>query len=219
VTLYLFLRDLGEKEHVILLRDANGVLRGFSTLRTYDLTVEGRDVRLLFSGDTIIDESWWGEQELGRAWSELAGRIRAEDPDRPLYWLLLSKGYRTYLYLPLFFEEFHPCRGREPAPFEKSIVDTFASMKYGDEYDRARGVVAFHHAPGRLREDLADVGEHRLRHEHVRFFLDANPQYREGHELVCLARLEAANMRGFARQCFVRGSADVSPAAVVEAIG
>src|SRR5947209_10816027 len=93
VTLDVFLGDLAEKEHVLLLRDGAQVLRGFSTVRTFELTVDGRDVRLLFSGDTIVDESWWGEQELGRAWSELAGRVRAEDPERPLYWLLLSKGY------------------------------------------------------------------------------------------------------------------------------
>lgn len=196
-----FFRDLGEKEHVIVLRDRAGALRGFSTLRTYDVA----GVRLLFSGDTIIEESWWGEQELGRAWSEMAGRIRGEDPSRPLYWLLLSKGYRTYLYLPFFFREFFPS-GARPS-FEKTIVDAFASAKYGTDYDAARGVIAFRNPPGRLRDDLAEVAPHHLKNEHVRFFLDANPGYRLGHELVCLARIDADNLRGFARACFLRGFA------------
>ena len=214
VSLDTFLHDLGEKEHVIVLRDGAGALRGFSTLRTYELAVRGRDVRLLFSGDTIIDESWWGEQELGRAWSELAGRIAAAEPARPLYWLLLSKGYRTYLYLPFFFREFRPCCGGDAFGFEKAVIDAFASAKYGGDYIPSRGVIAFRRSPGRLRGDLAEVSPHHLRNEHVRFFLDTNPGYRLGHELVCLARLDADNLRGFARTCFLRGEAS---AAVKEA--
>lgn len=204
----VFLHDLAEKEHVIVLRDAHGVLRGFSTLRTFDLECGGRPVRLLFSGDTIIEPQWWGEQHLGRAWSTLAGRIRAEDPARPLYWLLLSKGYRTYLYLPLFFIDFHP--SHSGATFEKMVADAFGAARYADEYDVARGVVAFREPPGRLRDDLCEVSEHHLRNEHVRFFLSANPDYRLGHELVCAARLDADNMRGFARHCFLRGEASAA---------
>ncbi len=203
VTFECFTRDLEEKEHVILLRDGDGALRGFSTVRTFELVVDDEPLRLLFSGDTIIEHGWWGEQALGRAWSALAGTIRAQSP-LPLYWLLLSKGHRTYLYLPLFFHAFYPRHDAMPSAREKAIIDAFASWKYGADYDAARGVVAFESSRGHLREDLAEVGEHRLRNEHVRFFLAANPGYADGHELVCLAPLEAANMKLFARQCFER---------------
>lgn len=204
VTPEIFAHDLAEKEHVIVLRDGDGSVRGFSTVRTFELVVDDEPLRLLYSGDTIIEEGWWGEQALGRAWSELAGSIRAQSP-LPLYWLLLSKGHRTYLYLPLFFHEFFPRHDAPPPAREKAIIDTFAGCKYGRDYDPVKGIVAFAESPGRLREDLADVGEHRLRNEHVRFFLTANPAYAAGHELVCLARLEAENMKLFARQCFERG--------------
>lgn len=204
VSFEVFSRDLEEKEHVIVLRDGGGVLRGFSTVRTFELVVDGAPLRLLFSGDTIIEQGWWGEQALGRAWSALAGSIRAQSP-LPLYWLLLSKGHRTYLYLPLFFHQFYPRHDTQAPPREKAIIDAFASWKYGRDYDPERGVVAFAAAPGRLREDLAGVGPHRLRSEHVRFFLAANPDYAAGHELVCLAPLEANNLKLFARQCFERG--------------
>jgi hypothetical protein len=201
VDLATFLHDLDEKDDVIVLRDSAGILRGFSTVRTYDRSEE----RLFFSGDTIVEEGWWGEQELGRAWCRLAGQVFAEAPEVPLYWLLLSKGHRTYSYLPLFFHDFHPRHGGEMPAHLRAIRDSLASMKYGASYDAARGVVAFASAPGRLREDIAEIGEHRLRREHVRFFLSANPRYREGHELVCIAPLHAANLRGFARQCFEEG--------------
>jgi hypothetical protein len=214
VDLGTFLGDLEEKDDVLVLRDSAGTLRGFSTARTYDRG----DERLFFSGDTIVEEGWWGEQELGRAWCRLAGRVYAETPDVPLYWLLLSKGHRTYSYLPLFFHEFHPRHGGEMPAELRAVRDSFALSKYGASYDTRRGVVAFDSAPGRLREDIAEIGEHRLRREHVRFFLSANPRYREGHELVCIAPLHAANLRGFARQCFEEGVLTGRAAALTQVV-
>lgn len=201
VELSTFLHDLEEKDVVILLRDATTAIRGFSTVRMY---LRG-SVRLLFSGDTVVDQPWWGEQELGRAWCRVAGSVCAEEPEVPLYWLLLSKGHRTYSYLPLFFRDFHPRHGAAIPELERRIRDDFASWKFGDDYDAGRGVVRFASAPAKLRADIADVGEHRLGREHVRFFLQANPGYREGHELVCLARIEPSNLKHFARSCFEEG--------------
>ncbi len=111
-----FAADLAEKDAVIVLRDANGLPCGFSTQRVMHVTVDGLPVRAIFSGDTIIDPGHWGEQELGRAWCRYVGQVRAADPEIPLYWFLISKGYRTYLYLPVFFKTYYPaCAWPTPA--------------------------------------------------------------------------------------------------------
>lgn len=204
VTFERFASDFGEKEYVILVRDGGGELRGFSTVRTFVREVDGRSVRLLFSGDTIVDPRFWGEQELGRTWSRLAGALSAERPDLPFYWLLLSKGYRTYLYLPLFFHEHYPAREDE---FARSVVHDFATQRYGRDFDPRRGVVSFATPHGRLREELGEIGEHRMRSEHVRFFVERNPGFREGDELVCLARLDESNLKSYARRLFLAGRA------------
>src|SRR5258706_70368 len=103
-----FEADVAEKDAVIVLRDASGLACGFSTQKVMHVTVDGLAVRAIFSGDTIIDPSHWGEQELGRAWCRYVGQVRAADPEPPLYWFLISKGYRTYLYLPVFFKKYYP---------------------------------------------------------------------------------------------------------------
>ena len=41
----------------------------------------------------------------------------------------------------------------------------------------------------------------------IRYFLERNPRHASGDELVCLARLEAANHRPAARRAFLRGAA------------
>jgi hypothetical protein len=198
-----FVRDFAEKEYVILLREGNGPIRGFSTVATYQRTVAGRTVRLLFSGDTIVDEACWGEQELGRVWSSLAGTLSAEAPDVPFYWLLLSKGYRTFLYLPLFFRSHLPAHESAEHSFEREVIDDFACFKYGSDYDASRSVLSFATPHGRLRDDLAVIPEHRSDNPHVRFFLERNPRYAEGEELVCLAELCGDNMRSYARRNFI----------------
>ena len=54
-SLDVFLHDLSKKSGVILLtRKSDDQVVGFSTLTTFDLTVDGRRIRGIFSGDTII---------------------------------------------------------------------------------------------------------------------------------------------------------------------
>ena len=106
----LFRRDLLEKDHILLLEDENGETRGFTTLKVILFTHLARSGRALFSGDTIIDHRFWGEQTLPLAWCCLAGRIKARQPDLPLYWLLIVKGDRTYRYLNVFSKTYYPNR-------------------------------------------------------------------------------------------------------------
>jgi hypothetical protein len=204
VSLEQFNADLSAKDDVLLLRDASGVVQGFSTQVTHRFEIEGRVVRVLFSGDTIIAPEWWGTQELVRAWCRYAGSVKARHGDEPLYWLLLSKGHRTYLYLPLFFHHYHPQAGVEDLALQH-IRDAVASQMFGEDYCAASGRLEFVSSKGHLRGALADVPTARDRRAHVAFFLEKNPRYTEGHELVCLAEISPENMRGAARRHLLEG--------------
>jgi hypothetical protein len=192
-----FEADLAEKDAVIVLRDASGVPCGFSTQKVMHAIVDGISVRAIFSGDTIIDPNHWGEQELGRAWCRYVGQVRAADPETPLYWFLISKGYRTYLYLPVFFKTYYPaCAWPTPAAKQR-ILNALAGAKFPDDYDAESGLVIFPESHGNLKPELAVVPPHRLKNEHVQFFLSSNPSYSQGNELVCLAEISPENMRSY----------------------
>jgi hypothetical protein len=192
-----FERDLAEKDAVIVLRDGRGIPCGFSTQKVMHVKVDGRPVRAIFSGDTIIDPSHWGDQELGRAWCRYVGQVRAAEPDTPLYWFLISKGYRTYLYLPVFFERYYPaCAWPTPAG-EQRILNALASAKFSSYYNHETGLIAFPESRGNLRPELAVVPARRLNNAHVRFFLSRNPSYARGTELACLAEISPENMRSY----------------------
>jgi len=213
VTWPRFEADLVEKDCVVLLRDGvTGEVRGFSTQKVIPAVVQGRRLRALFSGDTIIDPAFWGDQELIRGWCRFAGALRSADPATPLYWLLISKGYRTYLYLPLFFTRYYPSPSEATPPFEQDVIDALATQKFGDCYRRASGTLEFPERLGNLIPRLAAVPPARQRDPRVRFFLQRNPTYTLGTELVCLAEISPGNMRSIA----ARALAEVERQATAE---
>jgi hypothetical protein len=194
-----FAADLAEKDCAILLRDArSGEVRGFSTQKVLRATVGGRAVRAIFSGDTIIDPAFWGDQELVRGWCRFAGTVRAAEPGVPLFWFLISKGYRTYLYLPLFFVRYHPNPAGPTPAREQAIMDALAAEKFPGAYRAATGTLEFPDRRGNLTPDLASIPAARLRDPRVQFFLARNPDHARGTELVCLAEIAPENMRSIA---------------------
>ncbi|HXH84736.1 MAG TPA: hypothetical protein VNN07_17650 [Candidatus Tectomicrobia bacterium] len=201
-----FRRDLGEKDAVLLLRDGGGAIRGFSTILLLETEVQGEPLRAVFSGDTGIEPGFWGGQALVRAWARFMGGLLAARADRRLFWFLISKGYRTYLYLPLFFHRFAPRVDAPTPPFEQALIRTLGTLRYPRDFNPATGVVEFAESHGHLRPELAATPTRRGEHAHVQFFLARNPGYARGHELVCVAEISPANMRGLARRMLLEGA-------------
>jgi len=201
VTFARFESDLAEKDFVVVLRDAeSGEPRGFSTQQILRVTVDGKPVRALFSGDTIIDPDYWGEQELVRGWCRVVGQLLAEDSEVPLYWLLISKGYRTYLYLPVFYHEFWPRYDRETPDSSQRILDSLAKFKWPRYYQPVSGLLKFPSSMGNLKSEIADVSAARMDDPHVQFFLKRNPTFLQGSELVCLAPISLENTKSIGRR-------------------
>jgi hypothetical protein len=186
-----FEADLAEKSHVILLEDDCGIVRGFSTLLVYRSEVPGVDAAIVYSGDTIVDKAWWGSPALPIAWLAAARSLTTGAAAENVYWLLLTSGFRTYRFLPVFWREFYP-RCETPA-MPKSLVDALATERFGTRYDADRGIVRFAR-PQVLVPELLDVPSGRMMDEHVTFFLERNPGYTAGDELVCLTNIGDANL-------------------------
>ena len=205
-----FRADLEEKQWVILLRDlGTGDVVGFSTQLLIDAEINQQRVHALFSGDTIIHPRYWGSLELIRAWCRFAGSLKAQSGSRRLYWFLISKGHRTYLFLPSFFHAFYPRYDRSTPAFEQQLIDVLAGAKFPREYCPRTGVIEYGSAHDRLRPDI-DAAPKRLRNPHVDFFVRQNPGYRSGSELVCVAEITFENMRSIARRELLNGMRSVT---------
>ena len=216
-----FLADLVSKSGTILLTDASRRIRGFSTYRI-DLHRD-LDVLVLFSGDTVVDPDSWGGTAL---FSQFARLIRllsdycderrtplppelrvfgveaAGTRPRRAYWFLISKGYRTYLMLPLFFRSYYPGLGDRSDPALAPVLHRLSRDAFGTAWQPECGTIAAR--ADRLKGELAETPRRRRENPHVRFFLERNPRYREGVELACLTELSRENLMPGARRWITR---------------
>jgi hypothetical protein len=185
----VFERDLAEKDWVVLLRDAAGRVDGFSTLMRMDVD----DVTVFFSGDTVVARHRWGTYDLPRFWAKHVFALARDLTPRESYWFLISSGYRTYRYLPVFFREFYPSHDRPTPDGVRSLIDRIARAKFDGSYDPTLGVVRLA-TPAPLRAGISDPEERLDRDPHVRFFVEATPNHAAGDELACLVRVSPDNV-------------------------
>lgn len=205
-----FETDLSEKDWVILLIDeASSEVCGFSTQALISLSIDDRPIRCVFSGDTIVDRDHWGSSALALAFGKLALHWIETYPDDEVYWCLISKGFRTYRVLPVYFRDFHPRYDAEMPMHLKSIVSAVAQHKFADRFDCERGIIKAISDSDRLRSGLGEITQERFQDPHVRFFVERNPGHANGDELCCIARMShdnfsAAAMRMIQSSAFSR---------------
>jgi hypothetical protein len=198
-----FERDLDEKDWVLLLEERGGGQPiGFSTQKRLTATVDGEPVVALFSGDTIVHRSYWGETALARAWARLAFDIAAAARPQRAFWFLICSGYKTYRFLPVFFRTFHPRYGQPTPPETRRILDVLARERYQGRYDDARGVVRLP-TPTPLRAGVAEVTPRRLADPDIAFFVQANPGHADGDELACLTEIRPDNLTAAGRRALL----------------
>ena len=188
-----FEADLDEKQWVIQVFDpACGALCGFSTQTVLDAAADGRPIKALFSGDTIIDRAHWGDPALSHVWGRLALSLIDGWPDRELFWFLISQGYRTYRFLPVFFHEFYPAFDRPTPVWARHAIDALARHKFPRDYRPASGVIEAGSRQYRLRPQVGELTAERLRDPHVRFFSRAKPAARSGRRTVLYRAADAS---------------------------
>ncbi len=198
VTQTRFAKDLSEKNWTILILRGTRLV-GFSTLLVYETSFEGEPVSVVYSGDTIVAPEAWGSPMLARGWISAVNQLRECYPRGKYYWLLLTSGFRTYRFLPVFWREFFPRHDAPTPPESQQLRDDLARKRFGEWYDPRSGIVRFDQ-PQQLRGNLKSVPAARISDPHVAFFLEQNPGHARGDELVCLTELCPENLTAAGRR-------------------
>lgn len=183
----IFMDDLSKKSgaFVIRRRKDNKVV-GFSTIVSYDLVVEGKKVSGVFSGDTIIDKEYWGSRVLQVAFYKYMIARKIKSPNKSIYWLLISKGFKTYLLMANNFDKYYP----NPEYINKNlsgVVDYYCDEIFPENYDKEKKILDFGRHYQALKEGVAEIDKSMLVQNHkIRFFEQCNPEWRRGTELPCV---------------------------------
>ena len=192
ITAERFGRDLEEKNWAVLIRDDAQHIVGFSTLLLYPADFEGSRIAVVYSGDTIIERDAWGSFALPRTWIQSVWRLHQENcPELPLYWLLITSGYRTYRFLSVFWREFYPWHRGATPPRMQQLLRQLAQEKFGARFDPRAGVVRLGQP---LRQELLGIAPAKMKDPGIAFFAQRNPGYVDGDELVCVTALTRDNL-------------------------
>lgn len=197
-----FARDLDEKSHVLRVWKGEELV-GFSTLLAYRTVIAGESFNILYSGDTIMSPACWCSPVLARGWIAMVKCVQSSLPVGRCLWLLLSAGFRTYRFLPVFWRDFWPRFDAEMPDEIRALRDAIALDRFGRCYDPVAGVVRFT-LPNRLSDAMAEVPDGRSDDPHVTCFFKLNPGWREGDELVCLTEIDDGNLTPAGRR-MIRG--------------
>jgi hypothetical protein len=200
----LFRSDLKRKTDALLVYSDNELV-GFTTQEVYHYNWRGQRIRIIYSGDTVVEQAHWGQQTLAFSWIERAGQLKKEKPDIPLYWFLIVKGHRTYRYLPAFSLSFYPHWSEDSGEL-KPLADALAVEKFGADYNPENGIIAFADSRGHLKEDYAYPTVDEQSKDAVKYFMQRNPGYLMGHEMVCLCELNEQNLKPLSRRIFRRSA-------------
>lgn len=189
----VFRRDFFDKDYCLALYLENGELVGFTTQKILELDANGKKINGIFSGDTIIHKDYWGDIELFKVWARFWFEF-AEKYDE-FYWFLICKGYKTYRIMPLFWKEFYPNYKKETPEYEQNIINAYATMLYPDEYNPETGVIEYKSVKDKLKNGVANVGDHELKNKDIAYFCKANPEYINGNDLACVARIDKEKLK------------------------
>ncbi|WP_413612785.1 hypothetical protein [Bdellovibrio sp. HCB-110] len=183
-----FNSDLSEKTSVIMLWDQSKspepFLFGFSTVLIRELPVGGR---VIYSGDTVVDSDYWGSRTLQSAFTRILFLTRLRHPFSPLYWMLISKGFKTYMLMRRNFPRSYPSLAGAIPNDLAPVKHAFYKGKFAENYRTETSLIDFGKSMGRVKDQMAVPTDRDMSNPDVRFFLEKNPRYHEGVELACIA--------------------------------
>lgn len=189
-----FHKDLQSKDWILLFREVrSGRVQGFTSLLLFEHRYLGDIKAIVYSGDTVIHQPYWNSRIVAKSWIRAVMDL-ARGTVHPLYWLLISSGFRTYRYLPVFFNSYFPCFTRSTPPNIQLLMDDLATHLFADQYDRSTGIVRFREGCTPLNHRYCFFPAIREQDPHSRFFEQQNPGHGEGDELVCLTEIHLDNL-------------------------
>jgi hypothetical protein len=186
-----FKNDLGNKDGAIIIRRKdNGSIAGFSTVWKMPVLLRGRKVFAFFSGDTIMEREYWGSTVLHFAAIKHVVKEKIKHLSVPLYWFLISKGYKTYLLLANNLNNYYPGMDRETDDRLKELLDECCMKLFPENYYREEGLLKFGRDYQKLRSNIAEITEEMKRkYPKIAFFEKVNPTWRQGTELPCIGEV------------------------------
>lgn len=196
-----FAKDMGKKTGVFILEDKiKKCIIGFSTWTEINLSHNGKEAIGIFSGDTVIDRSYWGNKCLQKNFATKLFTTKLKNPKKPVFWLLISKGYKTYLLLANNFLNFYPNYQTHDKHLE-SLVDEYCNKLFPSAYCQETRLLDFGDSYQNLKDGVAGITvEMKDHNQDIRYFESLNPTWAKGTELPCVGEVSLSALMDFMKR-------------------
>lgn len=199
-----FVEHLKEKTHIFIFSDkSQNEIIGFSTIFRKSLPHVGPGI-FLFSGDTVIHQDYWGNKMLHKSFFQFLVESKLRSPFTPIYWMLMSKGVKTYMIMRKTVYESYPNYKRATPPHIQEMLTKFYKSKFPGDFKQDKGLILFKEKIGSVKSDLASPVETIIRSEDADFFLKVNPHFLEGDELACIAEIRFRDFLSYILRFFIK---------------
>lgn len=186
-----FLEDFANKTGAhIAKRKSDGKVVGFSTAVAKNVTnSEGKEIRILFSGDTVMSKEYWGHSAFPQSFFRWLLAERLRHPTKEMYWFLISMGYRTYLILANNFYKYYPnIDGDDPKLREAAF--SAADDIFPGSLNRKTGLLDFGDDACALADFVTPITDKERAVPKIAFFESRNPGWDKGDELACIGSMD-----------------------------
>jgi len=190
----VFISDLLEKDFIIVSEDT-GKPVAFSTIKIHDENPFGERTIFIFSGDTIVHPAYWSQNILVPAFASFLRYMIDAYRDAKIYWYLITKGYRTYMFLPVLFKEFYPAPEWKTPSHIQALIDYISAKRYGSRYLKDKGIISYYGDKDSLIDEMCEIPIARRANRFIRYFLEKNPDFKQGDELACLTQIVESNIK------------------------
>ncbi|MFT7520439.1 MAG: CRP-like cAMP-binding protein [Kiritimatiellia bacterium] len=178
-------------QELMLLRDASGRAVGFNYVSVFEVPVDGQLVGVFRSAATILPEHRGQGSTFAHALT-MAVRYKVRHPDRRTVVMLRMLGPTAYLVMKRYAREIWPRRDAPTPPAVLAQMRLFADA-FGFELSEQTPYVSPSDMRPRHSADEVKAWE-RSTNPDLQYFLQVNPDYREGQCLVGLVPLTVGNL-------------------------
>jgi hypothetical protein len=211
----IYRKTLLSYSHILLCREKlDGSLRG--------LVLMGLQYKkthtVLKVGLTLTHKNYRGGPWMKVVAACLIMRELILHPFVPVYLITKMSTYKSYL-ISTSYPDSHPRYDKEaPEEYKKIAEDFVRSIQSPeDEYDRDTFVLRRRTAI--VNEHLAAISERELQNPHISFFNERNPGWREGDQLVAMAKMTLKNLLIYCLQVTLPKFFKQSPSSRVNVAG
>ena len=199
-----FVKDMGKKTGVFILEDKiEKRIIGFSTWTEVNVSRNGSNALGIFSGDTVIEKAYWGNKDLQKSFAKKLFTTKLKYPNRSVFWLLISKGYKTYLLLTNNFQNFYPSYQVHNQELE-AIVDEYCTQLYPAAYCQKSRLLDFGDEYQNLKEGVAGITAEMTHNDlNIRHFEKLNPTWKKGTELPCAGEVTISALLAFVKKTMI----------------